>query len=194
MKQGVRGRLYLWDHKYRFFLILFIFFIFLFFKELANIQSLCVTAYFAVRGRMTLKSRGCKWCVQCGGKVARNVLLKWRKRRQATYVCQVAVAYPFINNMTNLITYSSWETNLFCILLWVTVLKRFPCFKLVSISTHHISSKYNMIHQANTTLLQFKHAPSLTSVFKQAAHVTRHYYVTLHFTVYDYHCPWVCKW
>lgn len=31
-----------------------------FFSELANLHSLCVTAYFAVRDRMTLKSRGCR--------------------------------------------------------------------------------------------------------------------------------------
>jgi len=69
--------------------------------------------------------------------------------------------------------------------------KKFPCFKLVSISTDHISSKYNMIHQGNTTLLPFKHAPHPLprSVFKRAPHVTRYYYVTLNFTGYDYHGP-----
>jgi len=29
-----------------------------FFSKLANIKSLCVTAYFAVKGRMTLKIKG----------------------------------------------------------------------------------------------------------------------------------------
>ena len=46
-----------------------------------------------------------------------------------------------------------------------------------------------MIHQVNKTLLPFKHPPTPASVFKSAPHVTRYYYVTLHFTGYDYRRP-----
>jgi hypothetical protein len=38
------------------------------------------SAYFVLSGRIRVTSRGRRWCFQCGGKVARNILLKWGKR------------------------------------------------------------------------------------------------------------------
>jgi hypothetical protein len=45
-------------------------------------DSLCAKAYVALEGTMTATSGGCRCCVQCSGKVTRNVLLKWRKRQE----------------------------------------------------------------------------------------------------------------
>jgi len=144
------------------------------------------SAYFVLRGRMTVTSRGWRWCVQCGRKVARNILLKTRKRANRKHIC---LCFYWHHWQISLLI--AVDTNFFCSLFCAAVLNRFPCFQLVSFLTDHTFTKYNMIHYRNTLLL-FKRAPAF--LFKRAPHVTRYYYVTLHFTGYDDHLPSVCKW
>jgi hypothetical protein len=97
-------------------------------------------------GRMTLKSRRCRWCVQCGGNVTRNVLLKWGRKTTDNVYATFLYKILSLTTLTNLITYSSWETNLSSIVFWAAVLNRYPCFQLISIFTDHIYTKFNMIH------------------------------------------------
>jgi hypothetical protein len=68
LKLNVQKWLYLWGDGYSFY-----------FSGLAIIQSFCATVYFALKCYVTTTSKDCRWCVQCGGKMTRNILLKWGK-------------------------------------------------------------------------------------------------------------------
>jgi hypothetical protein len=56
------------------------------FPGLAITHLFFSTAYFALKGHMTVTSRGCRWCVQCTVKVAQNILLKVEKSQQKAYM------------------------------------------------------------------------------------------------------------
>jgi hypothetical protein len=126
---------------------------FFFFRTGQHPVTLC-NAVFCRKRPHDIKSRGCRWCVQCGGKVARNILLKTRKRANRKHIC---LCFYWHHWQISLLI--AVDTNFFCSLFCAAVLNRFPCFQLVSFLTDHTFTKYNMIHYRNTLLL-FKRAPA----------------------------------
>ena len=70
-----------------------------FFSLLAIIQSICAAAHFALEGAMTATPRGCRLCLQCGGKVTGNSLPKLGKNCNRKFISHVAVSCPFVDNV-----------------------------------------------------------------------------------------------
>jgi len=97
------------------------------FPGLVITHSYWSTACFALKGHMTVTSRGCRWCVQCTVKVAQNVLLKMEKSQQKAYMPH-GYNLPFHWQHWQLSLHIVVENNLFCIVLCASILNRLSCF------------------------------------------------------------------
>jgi len=86
MKLNVQRRLYWWNDGYRFFF------------RIGHHHVILCSNVLCLKGSMPATSRDRRWCVQCGGKMTRNILLFNKISANSNHIHHVAIACPFIDN------------------------------------------------------------------------------------------------